>query len=183
MPLYEYLCEKCGSKFELIEKFSDEPKTVHEGCGGSVQRLISAPALQFKGSGCTSRITPSRARLPRARKRRKPARPRNRRLLRIPPSPPSPRSRRHPRHRLPRPRQRRRRRRPPPRPRPPPLPTPAGRRPSAFRLTNVSFSHASGTQRYPNRPSAVPSGQTIEELQSGSSTAHIEVAARVCPLT
>ena len=51
MPLYEYLCEKCGSKFELIEKFSDEPKTVHEGCGGSVQRLISAPALQFKGSG------------------------------------------------------------------------------------------------------------------------------------
>lgn len=51
MPLYEYLCEKCGSKFELIEKFSSEPKTVHEGCGGSVHRLISAPALQFKGSG------------------------------------------------------------------------------------------------------------------------------------
>ena len=51
MPLYEYLCEKCGSKFELIEKFSAEPKTVHEGCGGSVHRLISAPALQFKGSG------------------------------------------------------------------------------------------------------------------------------------
>ena len=52
MPLYEYLCEKCGSKFELIEKFSAEPKTIHEGeCGGNVHRLISAPALQFKGSG------------------------------------------------------------------------------------------------------------------------------------
>ena len=51
MPLYEYLCDKCGSKFELIEKFSDEPKTVHEGCGGSVNRLISAPAFHLKGSG------------------------------------------------------------------------------------------------------------------------------------
>src|SRR5450432_925653 len=51
MPLYEYLCDKCGSKFELIEKFSSEPKTVHEDCGGPVHRLISAPALQFKGTG------------------------------------------------------------------------------------------------------------------------------------
>ena len=52
MPLYEYLCEKCGSKFELIEKFSDSPKLIHEGeCGGPVHRLISAPALQFKGTG------------------------------------------------------------------------------------------------------------------------------------
>ncbi|HEY3740135.1 MAG TPA: FmdB family zinc ribbon protein [Bryobacteraceae bacterium] len=51
MPLYEYLCEKCGARFELIEKFSAEPKTVHEGCGGAVHRLVSAPALQFKGSG------------------------------------------------------------------------------------------------------------------------------------
>jgi putative FmdB family regulatory protein len=51
MPLYEYLCDKCGLKFELIEKFSDVPKTVHEGCGGAVHRLISAPSFQFKGSG------------------------------------------------------------------------------------------------------------------------------------
>ena len=51
MPLYEYLCEKCGSKFELIEKFSAEPKTVHDGCGGKVERLISAPAFHLKGSG------------------------------------------------------------------------------------------------------------------------------------
>lgn len=51
MPLYEYKCEKCGQVFELIQRFSDEPLTTHEACGGAVERLISAPALQFKGSG------------------------------------------------------------------------------------------------------------------------------------
>jgi putative FmdB family regulatory protein len=51
MPLYEYACEKCGDRFEVMQKFSDEPLTTHEKCGGPVQRLISAPALQFKGSG------------------------------------------------------------------------------------------------------------------------------------
>lgn len=51
MPLYEYQCEGCGEVFELIQKFSDPPLTVHEKCGGPVRRLLSAPALQFKGSG------------------------------------------------------------------------------------------------------------------------------------
>lgn len=51
MPLYEYACEKCGERFEVIQHFSDAPITVHEKCGGAVHRLISAPALQFKGSG------------------------------------------------------------------------------------------------------------------------------------
>lgn len=51
MPLYEYRCDQCGSTFETIQKFSDEPITVHENCGGAVHRLISSPALQFKGSG------------------------------------------------------------------------------------------------------------------------------------
>jgi len=51
MPLYEYQCDKCGAVFEVIEKFSDKPLTVHENCGGNVERLLSAPALQFKGSG------------------------------------------------------------------------------------------------------------------------------------
>ena len=51
MPLYEYQCEGCGEVFELIQKFSDPPLTVHEKCGGPVHRLLSAPALQFKGSG------------------------------------------------------------------------------------------------------------------------------------
>jgi putative FmdB family regulatory protein len=51
MPLYEYKCSKCGSVYEVLQKFSDAPLTVHEGCGGDVERLISAPGLQFKGSG------------------------------------------------------------------------------------------------------------------------------------
>jgi putative FmdB family regulatory protein len=51
MPLYEYQCENCGDVFELIQKFSDEPTAIHEKCGGKVHRLISAPALQFKGTG------------------------------------------------------------------------------------------------------------------------------------
>jgi putative FmdB family regulatory protein len=51
MPLYEYQCENCGEKFEAIQKFADAPLTEHEKCGGPVNRLISAPALQFKGSG------------------------------------------------------------------------------------------------------------------------------------
>lgn len=51
MPLYEYQCEGCGELFEVMQKFSDEPLTTHERCGGRVHRLISAPALQFKGSG------------------------------------------------------------------------------------------------------------------------------------
>lgn len=51
MPLYEYRCETCGAVFEVIQKFSDTPLAVHEGCGGHVERLISAAALQFKGTG------------------------------------------------------------------------------------------------------------------------------------
>src|SRR5689334_8528485 len=51
MPMYEYKCGQCGQVFEVIQRFSDEPLTTHEGCGGSVERLLSAPALQFKGSG------------------------------------------------------------------------------------------------------------------------------------
>ena len=51
MALYDYRCKKCGETFEVRQKFSDAPLTVHEGCGGDVQRLISATALQFKGTG------------------------------------------------------------------------------------------------------------------------------------
>jgi putative FmdB family regulatory protein len=49
--MYEYKCGKCGEVFEVIQRFSDEPLTTHEGCGGHVERLISAPSFQFKGSG------------------------------------------------------------------------------------------------------------------------------------
>jgi putative FmdB family regulatory protein len=51
MPLYEYKCERCQTVFEVIQKFSDSPLEVHEGCGGRVERLLSSPALRFKGSG------------------------------------------------------------------------------------------------------------------------------------
>ncbi len=51
MPLYEYKCKRCDSVFEVIQKFSDAPIQTHEGCGGEVERLLSSPALQFKGSG------------------------------------------------------------------------------------------------------------------------------------
>lgn len=52
MPLYEYQCEACGSTFEKIQKFSDAPLEVCEKCGkGPVRKLISSPAIQFKGSG------------------------------------------------------------------------------------------------------------------------------------
>jgi putative FmdB family regulatory protein len=51
MPLYEYRCAKCGDVFEVIQKFADAPLTVHEGCGGSVERLISTSGFNFKGSG------------------------------------------------------------------------------------------------------------------------------------
>lgn len=51
MPIYEYKCDGCGDVFEVMQKFSDQPLTVHEKCGGPVHRLLSAPALQFKGSG------------------------------------------------------------------------------------------------------------------------------------
>jgi putative FmdB family regulatory protein len=51
MPLYEYQCELCGKKFEVLQKFSDPPVTIHEECGGKVDRLISAPAFHLKGTG------------------------------------------------------------------------------------------------------------------------------------
>jgi putative FmdB family regulatory protein len=51
MPLYDYRCHRCGATYEVRQKFSDPLLTVHEGCGGEVERLISAPALQFKGTG------------------------------------------------------------------------------------------------------------------------------------
>jgi putative FmdB family regulatory protein len=52
MPLYEYECDACGQRFELIRKFSDPPVDECALCGkGPVTRLLSSPAIQFKGSG------------------------------------------------------------------------------------------------------------------------------------
>ena len=50
MPLYEYHCAKCG-RFETLQKFSDGPLAACPTCGSAVERLISAPAFQFKGTG------------------------------------------------------------------------------------------------------------------------------------
>jgi putative FmdB family regulatory protein len=51
MPLYEYQCKKCHHRFEKIQKFSDRPVKKCPECGGPVEQVISAPAVQFKGSG------------------------------------------------------------------------------------------------------------------------------------
>ena len=51
MPLYEYECDACGHRFELIRKFSDPPVTDCTVCSGRVRKLISPPAIQFKGTG------------------------------------------------------------------------------------------------------------------------------------
>jgi putative FmdB family regulatory protein len=52
MPLYEYQCDACGHRFEKIQKFSDSPIDECPKCGAkSVHKLVSSPAIQFKGSG------------------------------------------------------------------------------------------------------------------------------------
>ena len=51
MPLYPYSCTQCGHHFEKIQNFSDEPLTECPKCQGRLERPLTAPALQFKGSG------------------------------------------------------------------------------------------------------------------------------------
>jgi putative FmdB family regulatory protein len=50
LPLYEYQCPRDGT-FELVRKFSDPPLAACPTCGGPIEKLVSAPAIQFKGSG------------------------------------------------------------------------------------------------------------------------------------
>ena len=51
MPLYEYQCDACAHRFEVIQKFSDSPVDVCPKCGGAVKKLLSSPAIQFTGTG------------------------------------------------------------------------------------------------------------------------------------
>jgi putative FmdB family regulatory protein len=51
VPIYEYQCESCPGKFEVKQSMKDNPLTACPQCGKSVQRLISSPAIMFKGSG------------------------------------------------------------------------------------------------------------------------------------
>lgn len=51
MPIYEYQCEDCTDRFEVKQSMKDDPLTTCPRCGKRVQRLISSPAIMFKGSG------------------------------------------------------------------------------------------------------------------------------------
>ncbi|MDE1163617.1 MAG: zinc ribbon domain-containing protein [Acidobacteriaceae bacterium] len=51
MPLYEYECESCHQRLEKIQKFSDEPLTECPKCGGHLEKVLNAPAVQFAGGG------------------------------------------------------------------------------------------------------------------------------------
>ena len=51
MPLYEYQCTQCSERVEIIQKLSDPPYSPCPKCGAEMKKLVSAPAIQFKGSG------------------------------------------------------------------------------------------------------------------------------------
>jgi putative FmdB family regulatory protein len=51
MPLYEYQCDACAHRFEVIQQYKDAPIAICPKCGGEVKKLFSSPAIQFKGSG------------------------------------------------------------------------------------------------------------------------------------
>lgn len=51
MPTYQYLCTECGGQLEAVQKFTDEPLTVHDDCGGKLRKVFSPVGIVFKGSG------------------------------------------------------------------------------------------------------------------------------------
>ncbi len=51
MPIYEYKCPSCNQRFEVMQRIADPPLDTCETCGGPLEKLISAPSFQFKGSG------------------------------------------------------------------------------------------------------------------------------------
>ena len=51
MPIYEYVCEKCGQSMEAIQRLADAPLEECPKCGGKLRKKVSAPAFQFKGTG------------------------------------------------------------------------------------------------------------------------------------
>ena len=68
MPIYEYECESCDERFELMQKFSDKPVKKCPKCGGPVHKVLSPPALLFKGTGwyVTDYANPERKRAQKA---------------------------------------------------------------------------------------------------------------------
>lgn len=51
MPTYQYVCTECGGQIEAVQKFTDDPLTVHEPCGGKLRKVFSPVGIVFKGSG------------------------------------------------------------------------------------------------------------------------------------
>jgi putative FmdB family regulatory protein len=51
MPIYEFRCKKCNHQIEVFQKISDKPPTRCKQCGGRLEKMISSPAIQFKGEG------------------------------------------------------------------------------------------------------------------------------------
>ena len=51
MPTYQYLCTECGDQVEAVQKFTDDPLTVHDECGGKLRKVFSPVGIVFKGSG------------------------------------------------------------------------------------------------------------------------------------
>ena len=51
MPTYQYLCTECGDQVEAVQKFTDDPLTVHDECGGRLRKVFSPVGIVFKGSG------------------------------------------------------------------------------------------------------------------------------------
>jgi putative FmdB family regulatory protein len=51
VPTYQYACTECGGQFEAVQKFSDDPLTVHDACGGRLRKVFSPVGIVFKGSG------------------------------------------------------------------------------------------------------------------------------------
>ena len=51
MPTYQYVCRECGGQLEAVQKFTDDPLTVHEACGGRLRKVFSPVGIVFKGSG------------------------------------------------------------------------------------------------------------------------------------
>jgi putative FmdB family regulatory protein len=51
LPTYQYVCTECGDQVEAVQKFTDDPLTVHDTCGGRLRKVFSPVGIVFKGSG------------------------------------------------------------------------------------------------------------------------------------
>ena len=66
MPIYEYQCNACNERHEIIQNISDAPLTHCPKCGGEMKKLMSSPAIQFKGSGFYKTDYPSASSSPKS---------------------------------------------------------------------------------------------------------------------